>query len=88
MTARQAWYDDDSETYLDSVQLLLRPIPLVRESHNRSGTFADGEFLTDTILFAQAGGRVSCGALRTTATTGVPIVYGVSVGVGPTAGPC
>jgi hypothetical protein len=79
-------------TYLDCIELFLRPIPLVRKSDDGGGAFANGQLLTDAILLAETGGRVSCGALRATAvwsaTTSIPIMYGVTVRVRPAAGAC
>jgi hypothetical protein len=53
--------DRRSSTYLDSIQLFFRTVPLVSESYDASGTFANGYTLADSILLEKAGGAF-CGS--------------------------
>lgn len=58
---------DGKETYLDSVEFLFLSIPLVSETDNAGGAFANRRLVAETILLGQAGGAFSSDAGRTAA---------------------
>lgn len=64
--------------FLDSIQLLLAPVPFVREPHNAGGTFPDSNLLAHTVLLAQASSAIAS-SRPCTLSSALPIVVAIPI---------